>query len=69
MSTRQVMQYIPLLIPLVMIQYGLAITAIVHMVRHKKFRFGNLPLWIIICLFVNMIGPILYFTLGRAEDE
>lgn len=69
MSTEQIMQYLPLLLPLVILQYGLAIAAIVHMVRNKKFRFGNLPLWIIICLFISIIGPILYFTLGRAEDE
>lgn len=69
MSTEQIMQYLPLLLPLVILQYGLAIAAIVHIVRHKQFRFGNLPLWIIICLFVSIIGPILYFILGRAEDE
>jgi hypothetical protein len=41
---------------------------LVHMLKHKKFRFGNQAMWIIIVVFVQIIGPILYFTIGRGEE-
>lgn len=63
-----IMPYLPLLIPVVIIQYALAIAAIVHIVRHRKFKTGNMPLWIVVSLLVGYIGPILYFTVGKGEE-
>lgn len=61
-------EYLPFLIPIVLIQVGLAITALVHVLRHDNYRFGNRIFWILVVLFIQMIGPILYFTVGRGED-
>ncbi|MGM9902409.1 MAG: PLD nuclease N-terminal domain-containing protein [Enterococcus sp.] len=44
------------------------IAAVIHIIRHDKFRFGNKALWIIISVFLNIIGPVLYFTIGRSDD-
>jgi hypothetical protein len=63
------MKYLPLLIPILLLELALAAAAIVHMLKHKKFKFGNLTLWIIVAAFVQIIGPILYFTIGRADDD
>lgn len=63
-----VMKYLPLLIPIVVLELVLTIAALVHMLKHKKFKFGNLTLWIILA-FVQIIGPILYFTIGKADDD
>ena len=65
----EIMQYLPLLIPLAIIQLGLMITALVHAVKHRKFKFGNLTVWVIIILLVNIIGPVLYFVIGRDDGE
>jgi len=62
------MQYLPILIPIVVIQYILAIVALVHLLKHPHYRFGNKVIWILVVLFVQFIGPILYFTVGRGEE-
>lgn len=63
-----VTQYLPILLPIIIIQYTLAIVALIHVLRHPHYRFGNKVLWIILVLFVQLIGPILYFTVGRGEE-
>jgi hypothetical protein len=62
-------KYLPLLIPLFAVQIILAVVALVHVLRHPRYRFGNKIMWILIVLLVNMIGPILYFVFGRGEEE
>ncbi len=62
------MQYLPILIPIVVIQYILAIVALIHLLKHPHYRFGNKIIWILVVLFVQFIGPILYFTVGRGEE-
>lgn len=64
----QIVELLPLLIPIMIIQAALVIFAIVHIVKHQKFRFGNMVIWLIIVLFFSVIGPILYFTIGRKEE-
>ena len=59
--------YIPFLIPVVVIQLGLLIAALIHILRHKTYKAGNRVLWIIIVVFVNIIGPILYFIIGKDD--
>lgn len=56
-------------IPLVVIQVGLALFALYDIYQRKGVR-PPLPTWawVIIVLVINLIGPILYFVLGRRED-
>ena len=61
--------YLPLLIPLAAIQLGLLIAALISIFTHKHYHFGNRILWVLICILINIIGPILYFVLGRSEGE
>lgn len=61
-------EYLPFLIPLIIIQIGLATSALIHIFKHPNYRFGNRALWIIVVLFVNILGPVLYFILGRGDD-
>jgi len=63
-----VKEYLPFLIPLVIAQLALGITALVHVLRHPNYRFGNKVMWALIVMLVNIIGPVLYFTLGRGEE-
>lgn len=62
-------QYLPFLIPIIVIQLTLAIIALIHVLRHPHYKFGNKPMWIVIVLFLQIIGPILYFVLGRSDEE
>lgn len=60
--------YLPFLLPLILIQFALAITALIHVLRHPRYKFGNKPVWIIVVLFIQIIGPVVYFIFGRGEE-
>ncbi|MCR3759681.1 PLD nuclease N-terminal domain-containing protein [Clostridium felsineum] len=61
-------QYIPFLIPIAIIEIGLALSAVIHILKHRSFRFGNTALWLVIVIVFEIIGPILYFTFGKGDD-
>ncbi|HLA97973.1 MAG TPA: PLD nuclease N-terminal domain-containing protein [Anaerolineales bacterium] len=63
----QIREYLPLLIPLILIQVTLMIIALLDLSRRERLR-GPRWAWVLVVVFVNVIGPILYFVLGR-EDE
>jgi hypothetical protein len=63
----QLMKLLPLLIPLFVIQLGLMIAALLDLVKRGKTK-GPKWMWVVIIVFVNMIGPIIYFVLGREEE-
>jgi hypothetical protein len=58
--------YIPLLIPILLLQLGLIVAALWDLSRQPATR-GPKWVWVIIIVLVNIIGPILYFVLGRRE--
>lgn len=53
-----------LLLPVLLIQLGLMIFALVDLVRASVTN-GPKWMWAIIIIVVNIIGPILYFVIGR----
>jgi hypothetical protein len=67
MDISEFQQYIPLLIPLALIQTGLMIAALVDLLRREETR-GPKWVWALVILFVNMIGPIVYFVAGRKDE-
>lgn len=62
-------EYLPVLLPVIIIELILMFTALIHVLRHSHFRFGNKVVWILIVIFIQIIGPIVYFVFGRGEDE
>ncbi len=64
----QIKEYLPFIIPILIVQFGLMTAALVHILRHKNYRIGNRIVWIVISVLVNTIGPILYFTIGKGEE-
>jgi len=62
-------QYLPVIIPLAIIEVGLMVAALIHILTHKNYRYGNRVIWVIVAVVFNLIGPILYFVLGRGEDD
>ena len=61
-------EYLPFLIPLAVIQLGLMIASLVHVCRHKTYRLGNRAVWIVVCLLISVIGPVLYFAVGKGDE-
>ena len=61
-------QIIALLLPIVVIQLGLMIAALFDLEKDERHvRGGSKLLWVLIVVFVNVIGPIVYFTAGRED--
>lgn len=52
--------------PFIIIQFILMIIALIDWTRTKQTN-GPRWLWLIIIIVGNMIGPILYFVLGRRD--
>lgn len=50
--------------PIILIQFVLLIIAVIDLVRIEKTN-GPKWMWALIILFVNLVGPILYFVIGR----
>lgn len=61
-------QYLPFLIPVVLIELALMLTALFHVLKHPHYRFGNKPMWIVIVVLFQIIGPVVYFAFGRGEE-
>jgi len=61
-------QYLPFLIPVILIELALMLTALIHVLKHPHYRFGNKPLWIVIVVLFQIIGPVVYFAFGRGEE-
>ena len=60
--------YLPFLIPLAILQITLAVVAAIHVVRHPHYKFGNMAIWLVVVLVVSLIGPVVYFAIGRGEE-
>ena len=57
-----------LVAPLVLLQLGLLIFAIADLLREDRaVRGNNKGLWAVVIVLVNVIGPILYFLVGRVD--
>lgn len=65
---QELIQSLPLLLPVLIAEFALMITALVHVLRHPHYRFGSRALWIIVVVFVQIIGPVVYFVIGRGEE-
>jgi len=62
----QFAQWIPLLVPIVLLQWGLMIFALVDLARRERTR-GPKWAWALAIICVNFIGPIVYLIVGREE--
>jgi hypothetical protein len=61
--------YLPFLIPVIILELVLMVTALVHVLRHDHYRFGNKVMWVVIVLLVQIVGPLVYFVFGRGDES
>jgi hypothetical protein len=62
----EISQLLPLLIPIIFLEIGLMIWALIDLIKQPATR-GPKWMWVLIIIFVNFIGPIIYFIVGREE--
>jgi hypothetical protein len=61
-----IQKYLPLLIPIVLLELGLMIYCVVDIARRPKTR-GPKWMWLVIVILVNLLGSIAYLLIGREE--
>ena len=61
-------EYLPFLIPLIVVQFLLLGYALYHILTHHHYKRGTRQFWLIICIaLMGFIGPILYCVFGKEE--
>ena len=65
----EIKDMLPWLIPLIIIERGLMIFALVDLIRREKVRGDSKVVWALIIIFINLIGPIVYLVGGRGEEK
>jgi len=64
----KILQYLPYLIPVVVIELILLAAALLDWLKRPVLR-GNRWVWLVVILFVNLIGPIIYFLFARNDEQ
>jgi hypothetical protein len=62
----ELLQWIPYLIPVIIIQIILMVVALVDLIRREVTR-GPKWVWALVIVFINIIGPVVYLAAGREE--
>lgn len=60
---------LPLLTPILLLDLALAAAAVVHILRHPHYRFGNKMMWLVIAIILLLFGPVIYFVFGKGQKE
>lgn len=64
----EIQQYLPLIIPIIVVQFALLIYTLRHILTHDTYKRGNRMLWLIVVIIgMEFVGPILYFLLGKED--
>ena len=61
-----IMELLPFVIPLAIVQFSLFGCALYHILTHRTYKRGKRALWVVLSL-ISFVGPILYFLLGRED--
>ena len=66
----EIKEYLPFIIPLVILELAVLGYTIHHILTHNNYKHGSRAVWIIVSVLLmnTFIGPILYFVFGKEED-
>lgn len=68
MGLEEIKEFLPFLIPLIIVEFILFGYTIYHILTHKNYKRWNRTVWLIIAIVgMNYVGPILYFILGKED--
>ena len=69
MDNAQIVDILKLIWPIIVLQLGLHVYALIDLVRRKKVKYITKPVWAIVIIIGEIFGPVIYFILGRSEEE
>jgi hypothetical protein len=59
---------LPFLVPLLVLQLVLLVVALYDLTRpERRVKGDSKVVWALIIIFVNLIGPLIYFLFGRED--
>lgn len=61
-------EYLPFLIPLIILQFVLIVIALRKLISLSHTQYLNKFLWGVIIVFINIIGPILFLAMEGRES-
>ena len=62
-------QVLLLVLPIVLIEIGLILYALRDLLRpERRVRGDSKLMWGLLIVFISLLGPILYLTVGRQEE-
>ena len=62
-------QVLPFLIPLLILEIALIAFALYDLTRpERRVRGGSKVLWAVVIVIFQLLGPLLYFLVGREES-
>jgi hypothetical protein len=62
-------QVLLLLLPLILIELALIVIALRDLLRpERRVRGDSKLMWGLLIIFIGLLGPILYLTVGRQEE-
>jgi heme/copper-type cytochrome/quinol oxidase subunit 2 len=59
---------LPWLIPLMVLQTGLLLWAVIDLANRENVR-GDKLVWVALIIMVGIIGPLVYFIFGRRKSK
>ncbi len=57
-----------MLVPLLLLQLVLMIVALRHLIKHREEVRGPVFLWVLVIVFGQLWGPIVYLIFGRERQ-
>ncbi|MCR2803332.1 PLD nuclease N-terminal domain-containing protein [Paenibacillus soyae] len=63
-TTMEISKLIPIIAPIFVIQLILMVIALIQCFKAEETR-GPKVVWVLVIIFVNLLGPIAFFLFGR----
>jgi len=63
---KEIITFLPLFIPIIVIEYGLMIFALIQVIKNEVVYLPKWG-WILIIILFNIIGPIIFLAAGKKK--
>jgi hypothetical protein len=67
-EAKAITDMLPFLIPLIIVELGLMIFALVDLLKREYYKTDTKIIWAIVIVIFGIIGPVIYFIFGRKEQ-
>ena len=64
-----IMEMLPFLIPIIILQLVLLVIALIDISKREHVAGGNKVVWILVIVLFQIFGSLIYFLFGRRESN